>query len=180
MLSYKQSRRREDDLAIVNAGLRVLMIPAMEEGVNESDGGWRIGECNLVYGGMNYKTVMAIETQQKLIGRFVARFKIAMFAKLYPCVYMYGTTFSHTYTILFREWNEATLQEATRLLSEELQLSSDAPGGMPEYRMSLVTSFFFKFYLTVSHLLIPQSLPQDLHSVTHTFHRSITCVYSNH
>ena len=79
MLSYKQSRRREDDLAIVNAGLRVLMIPAMEEVVNESDGGWTIGECNLVYGGMNYKTVMAIETQQKLIGRFVARFKIAMF-----------------------------------------------------------------------------------------------------
>ena len=91
MLSYKQSRRREDDLAIVNAGLRVLMIP------NETGGGWRIGECNLVYGGMNYKTVMAVETQQKLIGRFVARYKIAMFAKLYPCVYVWHCIFPYLY-----------------------------------------------------------------------------------
>ena len=70
-----------------------------------------------------------------------------------------------------REWNEATLQEATRLLSEELQLSGDATGGMPEYRKSLVTSFFFKFYLTVSRLLSPLSLPQHLHSATHKYHR---------
>ena len=74
---------------------------------------------------------------------------------------------------MHREWNEATLQEATRLLSEELQLSADAPGGMSEYRKSLVTSFFFKFYLTVSHLLLAHTLPEHLHSATHTFHRLV-------
>ena len=73
----------------------------------------------------------------------------------------------------FRRWNEATLQEATHLLSEELQLPADAPGGMPEYRMSLVTSFFFKFYLTVSRLLSAHSVPEHLYSATHTYHRSV-------
>jgi xanthine dehydrogenase/oxidase len=133
--SYKQSRRREDDLAIVNAGLRVVI-----EELNGNKCQWRIGDCTLVYGGMSKTTVMAPNTQQALIGR---------------------------------EWNEATLQEATRLLSEELQLSRDAPGGMPEYRKSLVTSFFFKFYLTVSCLLSPLSLPQHLHSATHKYHRLV-------
>ena len=75
------------------------------------------------------------------------------------------------YIFLHREWNEATLQEATSLLSDELQLPANAPGGMPEYRKSLVTSFFFKFYLTVSRLLSSHTLPEYLHSATHTYHR---------
>ena len=66
MLSYKQSRRREDDLAIVNAGLRVLMVPTQENGNKY----WKIGDCSLVYGGMSYKTVMALKTQKALTGRF--------------------------------------------------------------------------------------------------------------
>ena len=84
MLSYKQSRRREDDLAIVNAGLRVVLVPVGEEegevegrevgeggevGEGEEEGKWRVGECSLVYGGMSFKTVMATQTQQALIGK---------------------------------------------------------------------------------------------------------------
>ena len=65
MLSYKQSRRREDDLAIVNAGLRVVI-----EDLNGTQGQWRIGDCTLVYGGMNKTTVMASDTQKALIGRY--------------------------------------------------------------------------------------------------------------
>ena len=154
VLSYKQSRRREDDLAIVNAGLRVVI-----EDLNGTQGQWRIGDCTLVYGGMSKTTVMASDTQKALIGRYT-NFISIISSRLDPNYY--------------REWNEATLQEAIHLLSEELQLSTDAPGGMPEYRKSLVTSFFFKFYLTVSHLLSPHSLPQPLHSATHNFHRSET------
>ncbi len=41
------------------------------------------------------------------------------------------------------------LQEAMKLLLEEFPLPSDVPGGMPEYRRSLTSSFFFKFYWTV-------------------------------
>ena len=66
--SYKQSRRREDDLAIVNAGLRVLMRPSVQENGHP---GWRVGECGLAYGGMSFKTVMATKTGQAIIGRFV-------------------------------------------------------------------------------------------------------------
>ena len=80
MLSYKQSRRREDDLAIVNAGLRVTMVPPGErrEGEGEGERGegregvgddWKIGDCCLSYGGMSKTTVTATHTQQALIGR---------------------------------------------------------------------------------------------------------------
>ena len=64
-MSYKQSRRREDDLAIVNAGLRVLMKPIQEN----AHKAWRVEGCRLAYGGMSYKTVMATNTQKALIGR---------------------------------------------------------------------------------------------------------------
>ena len=65
VLSYKQSRRREDDLAIVNAGLRVA--------VEKIDGteGWKISDCTLVYGGMSKTTVVASKTQKSLIGRYI-------------------------------------------------------------------------------------------------------------
>ncbi|XP_058033739.1 xanthine dehydrogenase/oxidase [Ahaetulla prasina] len=48
-----------------------------------------------------------------------------------------------------REWKEDLLQEACRLLAEEMNLSPSAPGGMVDFRRTLVLSFFFKFYLTV-------------------------------
>ena len=69
MLSYKQSRRREDDLAIVNAGLRVVLVPVGEGEEGGEERKWRVGECSLVYGGMSFKTVMATQTQQALIGK---------------------------------------------------------------------------------------------------------------
>ena len=59
--SYKQSRRREDDIAIVNAGMRVLLKPAVPH--------WTVQECSLVYGGMSYKTVVAKKTQSALLGK---------------------------------------------------------------------------------------------------------------
>lgn len=41
------------------------------------------------------------------------------------------------------------VQDVCRLLAEELPLEAGAPGGMVEYRRTLTTSFFFKFYLAV-------------------------------
>ena len=38
---YKQSLRRDDDIAIVNAGMRVV--------VNEEDRKWQVKEMSLVY-----------------------------------------------------------------------------------------------------------------------------------
>uniref|UniRef100_A0A8C5T4Q8 xanthine dehydrogenase n=1 Tax=Laticauda laticaudata TaxID=8630 RepID=A0A8C5T4Q8_LATLA len=51
--------------------------------------------------------------------------------------------------LIGREWKEDLLQEACRLLAEEMNLSPSAPGGMVDFRRTLVLSFFFKFYLTV-------------------------------
>lgn len=49
----------------------------------------------------------------------------------------------------YREWKEKLLQEACCLLAGEMNLSPSAPGGMVDFRRTLVLSFFFKFYLTV-------------------------------
>ncbi|XP_033106617.1 xanthine dehydrogenase/oxidase-like isoform X2 [Anneissia japonica] len=51
--------------------------------------------------------------------------------------------------IIGRIWDQSLLEHVTVLLTDEMSLSPDAPGGMVEYRQSLVLSFFFKFYLTV-------------------------------
>ena len=55
---YKQSLRRDDDIAIVNAGMRVVI-----------NGEGRVKEMSLVYGGMAPVTKVASKTQSKLIGR---------------------------------------------------------------------------------------------------------------
>lgn len=56
---YKQSRRREDDIAIVNGAFRVRFHP----------GSSRIKEASIVFGGMAPTTVMAVKTMAKLIDR---------------------------------------------------------------------------------------------------------------
>lgn len=48
-----------------------------------------------------------------------------------------------------RKWDDSLVQDICRLLADEMLLPAGAPGGMVEYRRTLTTSFFFKFYLTV-------------------------------
>ena len=59
--SYKQSLRRDDDIAIVNAGMRVVLQP--------EEAKWKVKEINLVYGGMAAVTKVATHTQATVIGR---------------------------------------------------------------------------------------------------------------
>jgi len=59
IIGYKQSRRREDDIAIVNAGLRVLFHPGTS----------KVKDATIVFGGMAPVTVMAIKTMEKLMDR---------------------------------------------------------------------------------------------------------------
>ena len=56
---YKQAHRRQDDMAIVNAGMRVLL----EDEVDV------IKELSLSYGGMDAHTVMATSTAGNLMGK---------------------------------------------------------------------------------------------------------------
>jgi len=63
------------------------------------------------------------------------------------------TRLSELSFVLPRQWNESVVQHACQLLAEDLTLKPGAPGGQVEYRRSLATSFFFKFYLNVSQRL---------------------------
>ena len=61
---YKQAHRRDDDIAIVNAGMRVVV----ERDDHRS--GWRVKDCALSYGGMAPTTVMALKTMKAIVGRY--------------------------------------------------------------------------------------------------------------
>uniref|UniRef100_A0A8C5T022 Xanthine dehydrogenase/oxidase n=1 Tax=Laticauda laticaudata TaxID=8630 RepID=A0A8C5T022_LATLA len=72
-----------------------------------------------------------------------------------------------------KEWKEDLLQEACRLLAEEMNLSPSAPGGMVDFRRTLVLSFFFKFYLTVlqKHNNLSDLVPCTDASATELFNK---------
>lgn len=114
--AYKQARRREDDIAIVNGCFAVCL----------RDNG-TIDRCRLAFGGMSYITIVASDTQAKLKGR---------------------------------KWNEELLLTATTSLASELSLKPDVPGGMPDYRVSLALSFFYKYYLRVLSSRDPSAVPE--------------------
>ncbi|GAM28786.1 hypothetical protein SAMD00019534_119620 [Acytostelium subglobosum LB1] len=111
--AYKQSRRRDDDIAIVSCCFRVRL----ERGDNNQ---FTIKDSTLAYGGMNIKAVTAPSTQ----------------ALLQDTV-----------------WSRDILDKVWETLEKDLPLAQGAPGGMIEYRRSLTTSFFFKYFLTVSNQL---------------------------
>ncbi|KXZ53315.1 hypothetical protein GPECTOR_7g1209 [Gonium pectorale] len=60
---FKQSPRREDDIAIVNAGMRVKLAPGAEEGV------WVVEEAAVAYGGVAARAVMAPSVAAALVGK---------------------------------------------------------------------------------------------------------------
>ncbi|GAB0191707.1 aldehyde oxidase 2-like [Grus japonensis] len=49
------------------------------------------------------------------------------------------------------QWNDQMLNEACRLVLEEIFLPPSAVGGKVEYRRTLLVSFIFRFYLEVLH-----------------------------
>ncbi|OCK73770.1 hypothetical protein K432DRAFT_430402 [Lepidopterella palustris CBS 459.81] len=56
--AYKQAKRKDDDIAIVNAGFRVLL-----------DDGMEVMDVRVVYGGMGPTTIQAERTRNVLIGK---------------------------------------------------------------------------------------------------------------
>ncbi|KAH7315284.1 hypothetical protein KP509_21G042700 [Ceratopteris richardii] len=109
---FKQAHRRDDDIALVNAGMRVLFV--------EVDGVHVVKESSLVYGGVGPVPVCARMTEAFLQNK---------------------------------EWIKETLQGACAMLREDIVIAENAPGGMTEFRSSLVSSFFFKFFLLASYKL---------------------------
>jgi xanthine dehydrogenase/oxidase len=58
---YKQAKRREDDIAIVNAGMRLLL--------QKNDDQYIISEVSLNFGGMNKYSVAALRTEDFLLNK---------------------------------------------------------------------------------------------------------------
>ncbi|GLC34818.1 hypothetical protein PLESTB_001167600 [Pleodorina starrii] len=60
---FKQSPRREDDIAIVNAGMRVKLAPGASEGV------WVVEEAAVAFGGVAPRAIMAPAVAAALVGK---------------------------------------------------------------------------------------------------------------
>uniref|UniRef100_A0A453N4W6 FAD-binding PCMH-type domain-containing protein n=1 Tax=Aegilops tauschii subsp. strangulata TaxID=200361 RepID=A0A453N4W6_AEGTS len=118
---FKQAHRRQDDIALVNAGMRVH--------ITEAEGNWIVSDVSIVYGGVAAVPLTAGKTESFLVGKKLD----------------YGL-----------------LDEAFNLLKEDIPLAENAPGGMVEFRSSLTLSFFFKFFLYVTHEMNTKGLSEGL------------------
>ncbi|KAL6770287.1 XDH1 [Auxenochlorella protothecoides x Auxenochlorella symbiontica] len=111
---FKQAHRRDDDIAIVNAGIRIRMAPSGEEGA------WVVADASLAFGGVAAKSIMAPRAAAALVGQPL---------------------------------DPAAVQRALAAVREEVVIAPSAPGGMVEFRQSLVSSFLFKAIVHAAHAL---------------------------
>lgn len=130
-MAFKQARRKDDDIAIANACLRVNLKHKDAKGDDAEKAGEAAAATNgepplsalvvesvaFAFGGMAATTVRAPKVEALLVGR---------------------------------TWDESLVTPACEALAEDLPVSWDAPGGQVEFRRSLAASFFFKFYLAVA------------------------------
>ncbi|KAI3520468.1 hypothetical protein L1887_09906 [Cichorium endivia] len=123
---FKQAHRREDDIALVNAGMRVFL--------EEKDQNWIVSDACIVYGGVAPVSLLTVKTRDYLIGK---------------------------------PWNKEMVENALEILKQDVVISEDAPGGMVEFRKSLTLSFFFKFFLWVSHEMNGQDFFKETIPVSH-------------
>ncbi|XP_020096279.1 xanthine dehydrogenase-like [Ananas comosus] len=107
---FKQAHRREDDIALVNAGMRAH--------IREENGDWIIADVSIVYGGVAALSISSSRTEKYLMGK---------------------------------KWDKKLLEDVLNVLKEDINIPEDAPGGMAEFRKSLTLSFFFKFFMWVTH-----------------------------
>lgn len=79
-------------------------------------------------------------------------------------------------SLLGKPFSSATLEAALDILSVEMDLSFDVPGGMSSYRKTLALSFLFKFWHAVSAALsLPldsSTSPIDLDDIISSIHRN--------
>ena len=105
--SYKQSKRREDDIAIITSSFNIEF---------DKKGSIVIKKVALSFGGVSAVTKRATETEKFL----------------QKC----------------GEFNEKNFEEASKILSSELHIPDNTPGGKESYRTTLALSLFYKFYLS--------------------------------
>lgn len=65
-VAYKQARRRDDDIAIVNMALNLFIGPQSQDSASTEEGS--IQKMNIAFGGMGPTTIVAKETSESLVG----------------------------------------------------------------------------------------------------------------
>lgn len=121
--AFKVSRRRDDDIAIVCAGMFMRLHP-----VNRS-----ILQCSLAFGGMVVRDGLKRSSADVIL-----QAPVTLQAKE-TSRYCIGKTFSSS---LFKD--------IIPILQRDLPLPDNAPGGMAHYRRTLALSLVLKFFLAVS------------------------------
>ncbi len=120
--TYKVARRSQNGQAIVNAGFRVRF------------GEGKVKEIRIVYGGLGYNSIAAVDTENFLLGK-TASGKAG------------------------RTWSRKTLAGALETLHKELEKRTvELPGGAGtldlttdvDYRISLAKALFYRFFLDVA------------------------------
>lgn len=120
--AFKTSRRRDDDIAIVSAGIRIRVEPEKVERSESDDTSdsvrlLRISHIAMAFGGLAPTTISLQATEQLCMRQLL---------------------------------DEQTLRKALKEVGRSAELPKDVPGGMPEYRQSLALGFVFKAF-ALSH-----------------------------
>ena len=120
VMPFKQARRREDDISIVTAGVRVKIIstksPSSPAAPDDTEK-WLVEDFDVSFGGMAPTTIRAPKTASVIIGN---------------------------------EWSTDTLDQALEAMRAELALPENVPGGQAEYRLALATSCLFRAYFSIT------------------------------
>ena len=89
---------------------------------------WRVSNAHFAFGGVSKTTLSAVKTEESIVGF---------------------------------EWDgqpDALFEKLRLQLLEEIHIPTSAPGGMAEFRMSLVSSFVFKFIVAISNQILPDAV----------------------
>ncbi|CAN8072346.1 unnamed protein product [Agarophyton chilense] len=122
--AFKVSRRREDDIAIVSAGVRLklaLRAPDSWKATDNENGyNFVIEEAYVGMGGVSSRTLPMVDVETALKGK---------------------------------EFSHQSLREGMEVMARSISLPRDVPGGMPEYRQCLAVGFVFKAFVATAQAI---------------------------
>ncbi|KAI0562192.1 CO dehydrogenase flavoprotein [Gracilaria domingensis] len=122
--AFKVSRRREDDIAIVSAGIRMKLVPSCtgpEDAISSESNRCLVIEAAYIgMGGVSSQTMPMKDVEEALIGK---------------------------------KFDQNSLKEGMEVIARSVSLPKNVPGGMPEYRQSLAVSFLFKAFVASAQTL---------------------------
>jgi hypothetical protein len=176
VFAFKQSKRREDDIAIVTACMRVELCDVIptpsgddncDKNVDDNKKSDDNDDDDNDNDGFNHPfgNQMNIDQDGRILGHGITQGQLVDIESSLPNKFIKNCTLSFggmwKFTVCAKSSarylcnkNWWTLQRRmTKIFSkirQDMFLPPNVPGGMEEYRMTLASSFFFKFFLKVS------------------------------